>query len=410
VRVLYLIDSLAAGGAERSLAALAPAYRERDVELTVAYLHERPGEIREELQAAGAAVHSLAGAGGAAGAVWRGRRLLAARRPDLVHTTLFEADLVGRAAAGLVRVPVVSSLVNAAYGAEQAGAPGLRRRKLLAARALDAASARRVVRFHAISGHVADLMAVRLRLPRGRIDVVPRGRDPAALGERTAARRDTARAALGLPAGTPMVLAAARHEHQKGLDVLLAAFPAVRERVPAARLAVAGRGGNQTPLLEAAAARLGPGGSVAFLGARHDVPELLCAADAFVVPSRWEGFGSVLLEAMALEAPVVASDLPAIREVVADGATALLVPPEQPVALAAAVAATLADPASAAERARRARERFRERFTIDRVADGMVEFYRRALVAAGVRGPARARTDGRSGGLEASPPADGGSR
>jgi glycosyltransferase involved in cell wall biosynthesis len=129
-----------------------------------------------------------------------------------------------------------------------------------------------------------------------------------------------------------------------------------------------------------------------------------------VVPSRWEGFGSVLLEAMALEAPVVASDLPAIREVVADGATALLVPPEQPVALAAAVAATLADPASAAERARRARERFRERFTIDRVADGMVEFYRRALVAAGVRGPARARTDGRSGGLEASPPADGGSR
>ena len=79
--------------------------------------------------------------------------------------------------------------------------------------------------------------------------------------------------------------------------------------------------------------------------------ELLCAADVFVVPSRWEGFGSVLLEAMALEAPIVASDLPAVREVVGDDSAALLVPPDRPDALAAAVTAALADPAGAARRA-----------------------------------------------------------
>jgi glycosyltransferase involved in cell wall biosynthesis len=377
VRVLCLIDSLAAGGAERSLAALAPAYRDRGVELAVAYLHERPG-VRADLETAGAEVGSLAGPGGLAGAVWRARRLLSARHPDLVHTTLFEADLVGRTAAALGGVPVVSSLVNAAYGPGQAAAPGLRRWKLGAARAADAVTARRVVRFHAISSHVATLMAARLRIRRERIDVVPRGRDPAALGTRAPARRAAARAALSVDPSTPLLLAAARHEHQKGLDVLLEAFPAVLRRMPAARLVVAGRSGNQTPLLEATAARLGLGGSVSFLGVRADVAELLCAADVFAVPSRWEGFGSVLLEAMALEAPIVATDLPAIREVVADGTTAMLVPPGRPAALAAALTTTLTDPASAA-RARRARDRFLEHFTIDRVADGMVAFYERAL-------------------------------
>jgi glycosyltransferase involved in cell wall biosynthesis len=287
-------------------------------------------------------------------------------------------------------VPVVTSLVNDAYGATQAGAPGLARWKLGAARLLDAASARRVARFHAISGHVADLMAARLRVPRERVQVVPRGRDPAALGARTPARRAAARAALGLEQDTPLVLAAARHEHQKGLDVLLAAFPAVAEAVPGARLAVAGRTGNQTPRLRAAAQGPGPDRAVSLLGARGDVAELLCAADVFVVPSRWEGFGSVLLEAMALEAPIVASDLPAVREAVGD--TALLVPPERPAELAAAVTATLADPA-AASRARRARERFLACFTVDRVADAMADLYRHVL--AGRARPAPATAAGR---------------
>jgi glycosyltransferase involved in cell wall biosynthesis len=385
LHVLYLIDSLAGGGAERSLAALAPAYRDRDLRLTVAYLHERPG-VRAELEAAGAAVRSLDGPLGLAGAVARARRLVTDLRPDLVHTTLFEADLVGRVAAG--RVPVVTSLVNDAYGAVQADAPGLRRWKLGAARLLDAVSARRVARFHAISGHVADLMAARLRVPRDRIQVIPRGRDPAALGTRTPARRVAARAALGLAPDTPLVLAAARHEHQKGLDVLLAAFPAVVAAAPGARLAVAGRTGNQTPRLRAAAEGLGP--AVGLLGARGDVAELLCAADVFVVPSRWEGFGSVLLEAMALEAPIVASDLPAVREVVAHGDSALLVPPERPAELAEAVTATLADPAAAARRAARARERFLGEFTVDRVAEAMADCYRQALAATARPAPAPA--------------------
>ena len=383
MRVLYVIDSVErGGGAEGSLADLAPHYRRLGIHLDVGYLRERAGRLsmHAELRAAGARLHPLAGRGGRAAAAWRAWRLAAALRPDLVHTTLFEADVAGRAGGWLAGVPVVSSLVNTAYGPERP--QGVAGWKLRGARLLDAATARVVTRFHALTEHVAEVMAERLGIDRARVDVIPRGRDPATLGVRAAARRAAARRGLGVPDRAPVVLAVARHEYQKGLDVLVEAFPAVLAREPGARLLLAGREGNQTPLLRAAVDRLGLHRQVAFLGSRADVPDLLCAADVLVSPSRWEGFCSLLVEAMALEAPIVASDLPPVREVLGgDGERARLVPPADPAALAAAVTATLADPAGAAARAARARQRFLERFTTDRVAAEMAAFYGRALAA-----------------------------
>ena len=155
---------------------------------------------------------------------------------------------------------------------------------------------------------------------------------------------------------------------------------------------VAGRDGNQTPLLRAIVRRVGLDGAVAFLGPRDDVADLLCAADAVVIPSRWEGLSNVLIEAMALEAPVVASDLPTLEDAVTDGETALLVPPADPARLAPAIVATLAGPDAARRRALAARERFMGRFTIGHVADQMVGFYDRALVRHSARRYRRSRT------------------
>ncbi|HYY82462.1 MAG TPA: glycosyltransferase family 4 protein [Actinomycetes bacterium] len=386
MRILYLIDSLGPGGAERSLAAMAPLYTRKGIELEVAFLHDRAG-VRPDLEAAGAGLFSLAGRGGRAGWTRRVHRLLASRRPDLLHTTLFEADVTGRVGATLTGVPVVSSLVNVAYGADQAATPGVRRWKVRGAQLADALTARRVVRFHANASHIADVMAGRLRVPRDRIEVIPRGRDPELLGRRDPARRARARAGLGVSGDSPLLLAVARHEHQKGLDVLLEALPAVLARAPGARLLVAGRQGNQTPLLRAAADQLRLDGAATFLGARSDVADLLCAADVLVIPSRWEGLSNVLIEAMALEAPVVASDLPTLHDAVDDGDTARLVPSGDPARLAAAIVANLEDPAAAAARAARARQRFLDRFTIDRVVDRMLAFYGHALAA----GPRRSR-------------------
>jgi glycosyltransferase involved in cell wall biosynthesis len=379
VRVLHLIDSLARGGAEQSLAAMAPHLAAAGVALEVAVLHDRPG-LREELEAAGVPVWSLAGPGGRLGWVRRARRLVAVRRPDLVHTTLAEASLVGRVAASSFRVPVVSSLVNVAYGPDQVAHGRTAPWKVRVVEALDRATARGVTRFHAVTRQVAEVMAARLRIPRDRIDVIPRGRDPRVLGRR-AERRARGRAALGLDSREALVLAVGRQEPQKGLDVLLEAVPLLLEAAPTARVVVAGRDGSATPALRRLAGRLGIGERVAFLGARADVPDLLAACDVLVHPSRWEGMPGVLIEAMALEAPVVASDLPAVRELLEDGSMATIVPVGDARALAGAVARTLADPSGAAVRARRARARFLEAFTVERVAGEMRSFYDRAMAA-----------------------------
>jgi glycosyltransferase involved in cell wall biosynthesis len=373
-RVLAVIDSLVPGGAESSLAAIAPHLPPLGIELAVAYFHERPG-VRDELVAAGAELFAV---GGSTRRQWYAgtRRVIEGWRPDLVHTTLFEADVIGRVAARRTRTPVVSSLVNEGYGPgfeRGGGAPW----KLRSAQLVDALTARLVTRFHAVTGSVADTMTRRLHLPRERVDVVHRGRDPDALGRRTEARSQATRAQVGVGDG-PLLVAAGRQEYQKGFDVLLTAFPEIARQLPGATLFVAGRPGRATPALERQRAALGEG--VRFLGHRPDLPDLLAAADVFVLPSRWEGAAGVVLEAMALEAPIVATDLVGVREVV--GSTAALVPPEDPPALAAAVASAVLD-GTAQERAVAARERFLDRFTVERSASGMAAFYRRALADRG---------------------------
>lgn len=376
MKVLCLIDSLAPGGAESSLAALAPEYVGRGVDLEVAYLKEQSG-LHESLAEAGVRLSPVTGGRGRIGWTRAARRLIADRRPDLVHTTLFEADIAGRIGAWSCRVPVVTSLVNVEYGPEQFSDPRLSSTRLRGAQIADLVTARSVVRWHAITHHVKNVMAKRLRIPLERIDVIPRGRDPDLLGIRTTDRRERVRRLLQVDPSSKLIVAAARQEHQKGLDVLLEAMPRVIAQVPDACLVIAGREGNQTPVLKGLLERHRLGSAVRLLGARSDVADLLCAADVFAFPSRFEGLGSVLLEAMALEAPVVATELPPVAETLR--AHALLVPPEEPVALATALREALSVPDAARERAVAARRRFLEHYTIEAVAEEMIAFYERAL-------------------------------
>jgi glycosyltransferase involved in cell wall biosynthesis len=378
MRLLYLIDSLEPGGAERSLAAMAPYLIAGGVRLDVGYLKTGAG-VHADLLSSGAHLAPLSGRGGRAGWLHRTMRLIADRRPDLIHTTLFDADIVGRSAAWWAGIPVVSSLVNVGYGKEQASSPGLRPWKVRAAQAADAATARTVRRFHAVTLEVAAVMARRLCIARDRIEVIPRGRDPLSLGTRTLTRSASVRELLGIAPSAAVVLAVARQEHQKGLDVLIAGFSTVADRRPDACLLLAGRQGSATPSLRQSVDRLGLAERVRFLGAREDVGDLLCAADVFVLPSRWEGMPGALLEAMALEAPVVASDIRGVRDVVGTEDVARLVPIDDPLSLAAAVLEVLADAAKTRDRALAARALFERGFTIQRAAERVLGFYARSL-------------------------------
>jgi glycosyltransferase involved in cell wall biosynthesis len=183
--------------------------------------------------------------------------------------------------------------------------------------------------------------------PATRVIVVPNGVD---LGRFTPGAADPAlRRALGLPAGGPIVGYVGRLEHGKGPDVLLAAAERLQLKVPGVALLLIGEG----PLSEALTRRAAAAGVRAvFAGQRDDVPALLRLCDVLAVPSRQEAFGRVLVEAMACRVPVVATAVGGIPEVCADGFTGLLVPADDPDALATALAATLTDAAATAGRVR----------------------------------------------------------
>jgi glycosyltransferase involved in cell wall biosynthesis len=249
---------------------------------------------------------------------------------------------------------------------------------------LDVVTARAATSFHAVSEQVATDMARELRSPRSRIRVIPRARRRDLLGERTDARRIKARSALGISSTRPLVLAVGRHEHQKGLDVLVAATPALRDLVPDVLVAIAGRDGRASPALRSRIAELGLEGTVLVLGERSDVPNLVVAADVLAVPSRVEGMPGAVLEAMALETPVVASDIPMVREATGDHAVALIAVDDAP-ALARALHRALADPDGARASATAARRRFDERFTPEAVVAGFADIYEQAAARQGGR-------------------------
>jgi glycosyltransferase involved in cell wall biosynthesis len=144
-------------------------------------------------------------------------------------------------------------------------------------------------------------------------------------------------------------------------------------------LIIAGRVGNATPALRAFVSRLGLEERVRFLGHRVDVPEVLAASDIFVFPSLYEGLGGALIEAMALGMPIVASDLPALREIVEPGVSAELVPVGSPERLRQALNKVLGDASFAAQIGSHARSRFLERFTMDTCAPRMIRLYRRVV-------------------------------
>lgn len=164
------------------------------------------------------------------------------------------------------------------------------------------------------------------------VGVIYNGVDPPA-PKRT---RTEVRADLGLGEG-PVALHVANFLPVKGHDILVRALAKVRDRGVPLTVVTAGDG-NERPAIEAQAAQLGLGPEhIRFLGFRSDVPDLLAAADFFVLPSRMEGLPLAVLEAMSHGLPIVTTRIGGNPEVVTDGEHGLLVPIEDPDALAAAL-------------------------------------------------------------------------
>jgi glycosyltransferase involved in cell wall biosynthesis len=195
----------------------------------------------------------------------------------------------------------------------------------------------------------------------------------------------------GVPEEAPVIAVVARLQAHKGHEDLLRALPALWERVPALRVLLVGQGPHEGRL-RAVAAEVGAGERVLFLGHCADVRPALAAADLFVLPSHREGLPNAVLEAMAMDLPVVAAAADGTGEVVLDGETGLLTPPGDIEALSAAIVRLLQDAALRERLVRGARQRLEAQFSLPR-AVAQVEALLQSVVW---RGNTRWRGGGRA--------------
>ena len=375
-RVLQVSLGLGTGGAERSTVDMLPFLERNGVDLRVLCRGRLQRGAEGDLGDMRERVEFLADPPFVPW-VRQIRSAVTRLRPDVVHTTLFAADLAGRIACVGTGVPVLTSVVNESYDTARSRDPAISRHKLEAIRLIEASTGRLLTQhFHALTESVAESASTSLHVPRERITVVPRGRGRARLGERTEDRAVATRAALGLDPAGPVIVTIGRQEFQKGHDVLLRALATLSRTRPGVRLVVAGREGAWTSTLQGLIDTLELEDTVVFTGHAGNVGDLLCAADVFTLPSRFEGFGGVLIEAMALRTPIVASDIGPVREVVGGDTGAVLVPPDDPLALGAALDALLNDPDRRRDLAERGHARFEANFTIEVVAGQMADLYK----------------------------------
>ena len=328
--VVHLSDSDAFGGTERALLQLL-AGLDRERWRPVLFHPDLPGasELASEASALGVTTRAIATPATAAQGVASLPGLaLAIRRERAAvfhaHQTWSLSCRYGIVAAALARVR--ARVASAQLFVEMPRLRGIDLQHAVISRSLH--------RHIAVSRHVAWRLHDRFDVPGERIAVIPNAVTLAPPAPRDAALR--ARVLLGQRA--PLVLTVARLDAQKGVAYLLDAAA----EVPDAIFVIAGEGPERATL-EARASALGIAHRVRFLGHRRDVPPLLAIADLFVLPSLWEGLPLSVLEAMAAGVPVVATRIGGTDELVRDGETGTLAPPENGPALAEAIRAALYD-------------------------------------------------------------------
>ena len=378
-KILFVIDTLEVGGTERSLLQLVGGLDSDCFEPVVCSVYE--GEsLRAEFEKAGVRVVCL----GLRGkyqflrAFRRLRRVVVQEQPSLIHTMLFRASQVGRTVGWICRIPVISSFVNVPYDPMRLKVDAsVKKFKLNALRFLDSATARLVTRFHAVSETARGSNCNHLRVPPRKVSVIPRGRDVDQYSSECDSETNLP-SKKKCPAGYPVVVNVGRLIDQKGQIYLIQAMPELLKVLPRLQVLFAGDGPLRTRLVDAAA-ELKVEQHVTFLGQCDEVPKLLAQADVFVFPSLYEGLPGAIIEAMLAGCPIVASNIPQVAELIKDGETGLLVPPEDPRALAAAVERLAGNRELAERMGAAARDVARRRYDIRRIVQQTEQFYRDIL-------------------------------
>jgi len=304
------------------------------------------------------------------GAAWRLAGWLRAHRPDVAHSQHSRdlAAVVPALAMAGSRAPLLLSKRMGSYVAKKDPY-----HRMLYARVAKVLAISEVIR-----RNVIDTTPVPPAQVAPLHDAVDAGRFSPGACDRVAARR-----ALGYPGDELVVGMLGRFSPGKGHEEFLDAAARLARTHPVVRFVVVGEASHGEAGYEreirARAEALGLDGTPRFAGFRPDVPEVLRALDILAFPSHAEAFGVVLIEAMAMELPVVSTNCDGVLDIVVDGETGLYVPPRDGAALAAAIARLAADPLMRARMGRAGRQRVLERFDDIHQTLAIERFYDQAL-------------------------------
>jgi L-malate glycosyltransferase len=286
-------------------------------------------------------------------------RFLRRERFDVVHNYLIRANIVGSIGARLARVPVVLCSKRGCHERKGKELAGARFANWLAHGVMTNAEA------------VREFVHANERCPTEKMFIIPSGVDtqrfqPLGSGDQ--------KLRLGFDPHRPVVGIVTRMRVRKGVDEFLRAMIAVRERFPGTQAVIVG----EVDLDDNLRRVVSDGGldkDLHLLGRRHDMPEVFASFDVFVLSSHDEGMSNAILEAMAMEVPVVATNVGGTGEVVTEGETGLLVPPRDPAPLAEAIAALLAEPERRLAMGRLGRKVVEERFSAAAMVRQMEDLY-----------------------------------
>ncbi len=363
IKVLQLVEDLKVGGAEKVIADINQDLDRGKFETQI-WCIARGGSIADELQEKGAAVKIL-GISSYFNPVniLKLTTLLKKENPDIVHTHGYFASVIGRIAAKYARVPVIFNHVHSTYW-------DYKKRNLFIEKLLS----KHTQTIICCSEAVRDFVTNNEKIDLSKTVVIYNGVDEERFSHFN--NVSAAKMELGIEPDDPVIGTVSSLTPHKGHKYVLLAARKILETFSSTKFLFVGDGGLKEKL-EDQANNLKISSNVIFTGTRKNIPELLNLMDIFVLPSSSrEGLGISIIEAMAVEKPVVATDIGGIPEVVDNGKTGILIPPQNAEAIAKAVIELLFHPGKAKEMGRLGRLRIIDKFTTKRMISDIENLYR----------------------------------
>ena len=353
VKILHLTTDSRIGGAEKNIIALVTHLDKAKYENKVVALMPG-GELISKLRGCGIKAECLGMKNKFdLGAIFKLYRLIKDSKIDILHTYLFHANILGRVLGRLARVPVIISSIRVME----------RRRHHLW---IDWLTNRMVDVETCVCEAVRKFTIEKGKIEPRKLVTIPNAIDVQQYELNMDVEQK--KRELGLGSSHSILGVVGRLHKQKGHIYLLKAMRQIIKEYPGAVLLVMGDGPLRMRLRQVCS-KLLIHMYVKFLGLRHDIKEITALIDVFILPSLWEGMPNVLLEAMALGRPIVATRVGGVDEMIEDGTSGVLVPPADKKALAEAVIHLLGRPDKGRGLGQMARKQVARRFPIE----GMVK-------------------------------------